>query len=642
MQPAMLALVIHRGATFRARLRVMQPSFEYRPITSIAAVAPVQLTVDHGLPTDWPIWIDGVRQMSNLNRAAPQQPPHIARVVDASTLEINPISAVGLVPQGGQIQYHPPLPLVGAEAELTLYTKGQPTGTLPVTVDAGGWVDVLLTDEQTAGLDWTAQEYTLDVTLGGDVIRAYTGTITTVAAGAVAPGTCQGFAVIGADRGPPGPVGEAGPQGDTGPAGPQGEQGIQGEPGPQGTPGPQGPIGLTGEQGEQGEAGPVGPQGEAGPMGPAGPVGAAGPIGLTGPEGPQGPQGLQGETGPEGPQGPQGIEGPEGPQGQAGSDANVTEQSIAAALGSTPVLEGDERLTDAREWGTPTVTQAEAEGGTDANRRAWTVQRVWQAIYAQWLSVTSTFGRGLVASADAAAGRSALGLGTFATENYAAAPFVNIMPDSGRFAGKMNPLSLGASDTFAASSFFSAINGSAMSSAGKFIFNNSTFGGSAGVLTASVQSLITATGRTSSDARYGVEFYVCKITAGTGTAAPSVGSDSVTRYLLTTNNNKAIAGSSGFTTAAFWIRAAVGSAHFIYDAEVDGVLTPALTPVPNGWHHIRMVQQFSRGYDSGIGFPSIRATINAEVEIALPAFFTGAVDTGIHTAPLPNINELSG
>ena len=295
----------------------------------------------------------------------------------------------------------------------------------------------------------------------------------------------------------------------------------------------------------------------------------------------------------------------------------------AAAAAAAPVQDDDARLTDAREWTAAEVSQAEAEAGTATTARKWTALRVRQAVAAWWNSISSAWGRGFVASADAAA------------------PFTNIMPDSGRFAGKMNPLSLGASDTFAASSFFSAINGSTMSSAGKFIFNNSTFGGSSGALTASVQSLIAALGRTGGDARYGVEFHVCKITAGTGTAAPSVGIDSVTRYLLTTNNNKAIAGSSGFTTTTFWIRAVVGSAHFIYDAEVNGEFTPSLTPVPAGWHHIRMVQQFSRGYDSGIGFPSIRATINAEVEIALPAFFTGSVDTGIHTAPLPNINELS-
>lgn len=75
----------------------------------------------------------------------------------------------------------------------------------------------------------------------------------------------------------------------------------------------------------------------------------------------------------------------------------------------------DARLSDAREWTEPTVTQADAEAGTSTARRAWSVVRVWQAIYAWWFSVSSAWGRGFVASANAAAGRTALELGTAAT-----------------------------------------------------------------------------------------------------------------------------------------------------------------------------------------------------------------------------------
>ncbi|MBX7271131.1 pyocin knob domain-containing protein [Stutzerimonas chloritidismutans] len=44
----------------------------------------------------------------------------------------------------------------------------------------------------------------------------------------------------------------------------------------------------------------------------------------------------------------------------------------------------DSRLTDAREWTASTVTQTEAEQGTSSTRRAWTAQRVFQAIAAWW------------------------------------------------------------------------------------------------------------------------------------------------------------------------------------------------------------------------------------------------------------------
>lgn len=48
------------------------------------------------------------------------------------------------------------------------------------------------------------------------------------------------------------------------------------------------------------------------------------------------------------------------------------------------VVATDSRLTDAREWTAETISQAEAEAGTSTTRRAFTAQRVFQAIAAWW------------------------------------------------------------------------------------------------------------------------------------------------------------------------------------------------------------------------------------------------------------------
>jgi len=80
----------------------------------------------------------------------------------------------------------------------------------------------------------------------------------------------------------------------------------------------------------------------------------------------------------------------------------------------------DARLTNARDWTATEVPQLEAETGEATTARKWTSLRVRQAILGWWNSITSAWGRGFVSSADAAAGRTALGLGNLATRNAAA------------------------------------------------------------------------------------------------------------------------------------------------------------------------------------------------------------------------------
>jgi hypothetical protein len=49
----------------------------------------------------------------------------------------------------------------------------------------------------------------------------------------------------------------------------------------------------------------------------------------------------------------------------------------------------DARLSDAREWTATTISQAEAEAGTATTRRAFTAQRVFQAVAAWWAASTA-------------------------------------------------------------------------------------------------------------------------------------------------------------------------------------------------------------------------------------------------------------
>lgn len=112
--------------------------------------------------------------------------------------------------------------------------------------------------------------------------------------------------------------------------------------------------------------------------------------------------------------------------GLTGGGTLAADRTLAVSYGTTAgtAAQGDDsRLSNAREWSAGTVSQAEAEAGTATTRLAWTAQRVRQAIQGWWNGATSAFGRGFVAAADAAAGRTALGLGTAATANVQTSPY---------------------------------------------------------------------------------------------------------------------------------------------------------------------------------------------------------------------------
>lgn len=66
-----------------------------------------------------------------------------------------------------------------------------------------------------------------------------------------------------------------------------------------------------------------------------------------------------------------------------GTQAIGTIEGLQSALdGKLPT--SDPSVMNAREWVAETVTQGEAEAGTDTSRKAWTAQRVVQAIAAWW------------------------------------------------------------------------------------------------------------------------------------------------------------------------------------------------------------------------------------------------------------------
>lgn len=122
----------------------MQPTWIYRAIQEIAAVAPVRITAeDHDVPASgWPCWVAGVQRMQGINREPPRERPHQMRVLDANTLEIPGISATGQAPGGSamELRYRPPVDLAGSTAEMRIFDR--PGGQVLKTLTLGDGLEI--------------------------------------------------------------------------------------------------------------------------------------------------------------------------------------------------------------------------------------------------------------------------------------------------------------------------------------------------------------------------------------------------------------------------------------------------------------------------------------------------------------------
>ncbi|UCP00107.1 hypothetical protein LF844_09925 [Metapseudomonas lalkuanensis] len=180
MQPACVPLRLIQGATFRDTLRLSQPTLVYKAIQSIPAEAPVRLVVpDHGLAADWPVWVRGVQQWQEINREPFKNRPWPAKRLDASTLEINALSAVGLKPLGGQLIYQAPVDLTGCSARMQIRDK--PGGALllelstgaGLTLEPAGTLRREISAAQTGALSFTAAVYDLELTFADGTVQRW-------------------------------------------------------------------------------------------------------------------------------------------------------------------------------------------------------------------------------------------------------------------------------------------------------------------------------------------------------------------------------------------------------------------------------------------------------------------------------------
>lgn len=168
MQPIRLTqpLYLTRGATFRQPFLLQQPAINYKDITGGKSF-PLELIVPaHGLVNGWPIWVEGVAGIPELNRPYGGQPV-FGEVVDADTLRFSTISGVNRPkPASGKIIFNLPVDLTGATAKVELLDAAESTeGLITTVVEPGGTVTISMAPADTAGIPWPRAKFALWLTL---------------------------------------------------------------------------------------------------------------------------------------------------------------------------------------------------------------------------------------------------------------------------------------------------------------------------------------------------------------------------------------------------------------------------------------------------------------------------------------------
>ena len=336
----------------------------------------------------------------------------------------------------------------------------------------------------------------------------------------------------------------------------------------------------------------------------------------------------------------------------ASNASNAASAAAATASDLQTALDGkvdasDPRLSDAREWTAGTVDQAEAEAGTATTRRAWTAQRVRQAVLGWWggfaakttpvdadsiviadsaasnapkrltwanavAKLRGTFVEGPASSVDGdvmlfdgASGKLAKSggaLGPYATLARQGLPYFNLLASNGRLMGTGADIwsvnNTAAAFSIASDYFSLNHNGASTASAGKATSNSSTLGGADAPLP---QTLIDWFGMGLHGViRYFPEFYVAEITQG---AAPTIGKRTVggqDYYTIGYPNVSASYLATGTVTVMLWVRAIDQPAIIISQAAGElrknlvSVGNNTLINVADGWVHLSVVASIAQ------------------------------------------------
>lgn len=120
-------LYLQQGKTQPLVLRCETVPIVYKTISAIQKSAPIRMTLNNttGLLDGWRVAVTGVKDIDTEANKVKDKDYHAVTLIDATTIEINDINAVGFktYASGGVLQFNTPLDLAGYDARLEIRNK---------------------------------------------------------------------------------------------------------------------------------------------------------------------------------------------------------------------------------------------------------------------------------------------------------------------------------------------------------------------------------------------------------------------------------------------------------------------------------------------------------------------------------------
>lgn len=171
-------LKIIQGSTFSKVFRWAQPTKAYKQISAITkAGSPVITANSHGVPNGWPVKVNNVEGMTQINSDEYRK----ATVLTGNTLELNEVNAAGFdsYSGGGIVEYSVPVDLTGFTARLQMRQSiGNTTVLKELTTENGGiaidttacTITLAIPATETDDLDFQTAVYSLELVSSGGVV----------------------------------------------------------------------------------------------------------------------------------------------------------------------------------------------------------------------------------------------------------------------------------------------------------------------------------------------------------------------------------------------------------------------------------------------------------------------------------------